>query len=84
METRLNDFNQNRTTSGSSIGGFGNLAHLQSIEKRYKQWRGGNEAAGEAARLMAPPPPPPPSHTFLPLGLDASSGRVSCHRHNMQ
>ena len=32
------------------------------------QWRGGSEAAGEAARLMAPPP----SHTFLPLGL----GRV--------
>ena len=38
------------------------------------QWRGGSEAAGEAARLMAPPPP------VMPFGL----GPVSCRRHNMQ
>ena len=45
----------------------------------HKQWRGGSEAAGEAARLMAPPPPPPVI-LLLPFGL----GRVSCRRHNMQ
>ena len=37
---------------------------VQSQAHGSKQWRGGSEAAGEAARLMAPPPPPP-SHTFF-------------------
>ena len=40
------------------------------------QWRGGSEAAGEAARLMASPQ----VILLLPFGL----GRVSCRRHNMQ
>ena len=38
----------------------------------FMQWRGGSEAAGEAAWLMAPPPPP--SHTFLPLGRGSVLG----------
>ena len=45
------------------------------------QWRGGSEAAGEAARLMAPPAP---VILFCLFVWDASSGLVSCHRHNMQ
>ena len=35
------------------------------------QWRGGSEATGEAARLMAPPPPPPQSCFFCLLVWDA-------------
>ena len=38
-----------------------------TVNTNPKQWHGGSEAAGEAARLMAPPPPP--VILFLPLGL---------------
>ena len=40
------------------------------------QWRGGSEAAGEAARLM--PPPFPPSHTFF-ASWSGTRPRDACH-----
>ena len=54
------------------------LSLKQMTSPSNYQWRGGSEAAGEAARLMATPPPP--VILLLPFGL----GRVSCRRHNMQ
>ena len=50
-----------------------------SLPKSYHsadQWRGGSEAAGEAARSMAPPPPP--SHTFF-ASWSGTRPRDACH-----
>ena len=55
-----------------SEDGINHYTAIKSLRRLLKssntQWRGGSEAAGEAARLMAPPP----VILFLPLGL----GRV--------
>ena len=45
-----------------------NAANLNKLVQ--DQWRGGSEAAGEAACLMAPPPPPQ-SYFFCLLAWDA-------------
>ena len=45
------------------------LKKTTSKAKNYSQWRGGSEAVGEAARLMAPPPPK--SYFFCLLVWDA-------------
>ena len=47
----------------------------KDLKKLTKQWRGGSEAAGEAARLMAPPPP---SHTFF-ASWSGTRPRDACH-----